>query len=64
VVAGVLLAWALAAEISGLWAYFVAPLCSIVLYQLLLGAESLLLSAEDRVESVTQEMGDENAHDS
>jgi hypothetical protein len=64
VAAGVLVAWALAAGLSGMWAYFVAPLVSILLYQLLLGAESLFLSAEDRVESVTKEMGDENPHSS
>lgn len=56
VAVAVLLAWGLAAGIGGLWAYFVAPLCSILLYQLLLAAESLLLIAEDRVESVTEEM--------
>lgn len=56
IAAAVLLAWALAAGIDGMWAYFVAPLCAIVLYQLLLALESLLLSAEDHVESVTEEM--------
>jgi hypothetical protein len=54
--AGVLVAWGLAAGIDGLWAYFLAPLCATLLYQLLLAVESLLLSAEDHVSSVTQEM--------
>jgi hypothetical protein len=56
VAGAVLLAWGLAAAIAGMWAYFVAPLCAIVLYQLLLAGESLLLSAEDHVKSVTEEM--------
>jgi hypothetical protein len=58
VAAAVLVAWGLAAGLTGLWAYFVAPLCAIVLYQLLLAVESLFLTAEDHVRSVTEEMGD------
>ena len=64
IAAAVLLSWGLAAGAHGLWAYFVAPLCSILLYQLLLAVESLFLSAEDRVESVTEEMGEQNPHSS
>ena len=64
IAAAVLLAWGLAASIDGLWAYFIGPLCSILLYQLLLAAESLFLSAEDRVEPVTEEMGEQNPHSS
>lgn len=56
VAVAVLVAWALADGMSGLWAYFAAPLCAILVYQLLLAAESLLLSAEDHVTSVTKEM--------
>ena len=51
----VLMAWGLAAGLAGAWAYFVAPFCSIVVYELLLAVESLFLSAEDRVTPVTKE---------
>jgi hypothetical protein len=65
VAAAVLAAWGIAAGIPGMWAYFVTPLCSIVLYQLLLGTESLLLTAEDHVRSVTEEMSaDDDPHSS
>lgn len=56
VAAAVLLAWLMSSQVSGMWAYFLAPLVSIFAYQLLLGVESLLLSAEDHVSSVTEEM--------
>jgi hypothetical protein len=55
VVVPVLVAWGLAAGLGGLWAYFVAPFCSIVVYELLLAVESLLFSAEERVTPVTKE---------
>jgi hypothetical protein len=58
VAAAVLLAWGIAAGLTGLWAYFVAPLCAIVVYELLLAVESLLLTADDHVRSVTEEMED------
>lgn len=45
VAAGVLLGWLLAAATSGLWAYLLAPLCAVLAYELLLGLESMLLSA-------------------
>lgn len=61
VAVAVLLAWALAAGVHGLWAFLVAPLCAIVVYELLLALESLLLSAEDHVESVTEEMGEDGS---
>jgi hypothetical protein len=44
---GVLLAWLLASQLSGMWAYFVASLVAALAYQLLLGLEAMLLSAED-----------------
>jgi hypothetical protein len=47
IVAAVLIAWALAAGVSGMWAFFLAPLCAALAYQLLLGLESMLLSASD-----------------
>lgn len=56
VAAAVLLAWLVSSQVDGMWAYFLAPLVSISGYQLLLGVESLLLSAEDHVSSVTEEM--------
>jgi hypothetical protein len=56
IAAAVLVAWGVAAGVSGMWAYFLAPLCAILLYQLLLGAESLLLAAEHPVEPVSPEM--------
>lgn len=56
IVAAVLLAWAASANIDGMWAFLVAPFVSLLAYQLLLGVESLLLSAEDHVSSVTEEM--------
>ena len=56
IAAAVLVAWAVAAGVSGMWAYFLGPLCAIVVYELLLGAESLLLAADPPVEPVTREM--------
>jgi len=47
IAAGVLLAWLLSSQVSGMWAYFLAPFVAALAYQLLLGLESLLLSAED-----------------
>lgn len=54
--AAVLLAWLVSSQVGGMPAYFLAPLVSLLAYQLLLGVESLLLSAEDHVSSVTEEM--------
>lgn len=56
VAAAVLLAWAIAANVEGMWAYFLAPLVSTLVYELLLAVESLLFSAEDHVSSVTADM--------
>jgi hypothetical protein len=53
---GVLLAWLLSSQLDGVWAYFLTPFVATLVYELLLGLESLLLSAEDHVSSVTQEM--------
>lgn len=47
IAAGVLLAWLLAAETSGMWAYLAAPFAALFAYQLLLGLESMLLSAPE-----------------
>lgn len=47
VAAGVLLAWLVASELSGMWAYLGTPLCAGLAYQLLLGLESMLLNADD-----------------
>lgn len=47
IAAGVLLAWLLAAETAGLWAYLAAPFAGLLAYQLLLGLESMLLSAPE-----------------
>ncbi|HEY6961355.1 MAG TPA: hypothetical protein VI408_05625 [Gaiellaceae bacterium] len=56
VAVGVLLGWLLAAVLAGMWAYALAPCASVTVYQLLLGVESLLFSAEDQISSVTEEM--------
>lgn len=47
VAAAVLLGWLLAAELTGMWAYLVAPLCAVLAYELLIGLESMLLSAPE-----------------
>lgn len=47
IAAGVLLAWLVASQLSGMWAYFVAPLCVVFAYEVLLALESMLLSADD-----------------
>ena len=56
VASAVLLAWLMSSQLAGIWAYFLSPLVSIFAYQLLLGLESLLLSAEDHVSSITEDM--------
>lgn len=56
VATAVLLAWLVSSQVGGMWAYFLAPLVSIFSYELLLGMESLVFSAEDHVSSVTEEM--------
>jgi hypothetical protein len=47
IAAAVLLAWLVAAELRGMWAYLLAPLCAGLSYELLLGLESMFLSADD-----------------
>jgi hypothetical protein len=47
IAAGVLLAWLVASRLDGMWAYLVAPFCAVLAYELLLGLESMLLSADE-----------------
>ena len=56
VAVGVVLAWVVARELDGMWAYGFAPACSVFVYQLLLAAESFFLSAEDHIEPASPDM--------
>lgn len=54
--AAVLVAWAIARSFHGEWAYGCAPGAAIFVYETLLAAESLILSAEPHVEPASPDM--------
>jgi hypothetical protein len=60
-VLGVVVAWAVARGLDGMWAYAFTPAAAVLVYELLLGVESLVLAAGDHIDPASALPSDEGS---